>query len=193
MGMIVVCGDSFMAPDPQAPGRHFSEIMGAVSLAKPGCSNTDICFQIEQAIRLQAHRVIIGTTDPARIELKLTEQQLPSVELENFRNGQYASDTIPTFIGEESDIKYKYQLSSTRRQAVKQYFTEMFDPVLKSITDRWNLEYFLVQLEKNHIRYTVLRRDFVVYQYAQAHPNEPYWFHTNFATQHEAANLLLQQ
>jgi hypothetical protein len=69
----------------------------------------------------------------------------------------------------------------------------MFDPVLKSITDRWNLEYFLVQLEKNHIRYTVLRRDFVVYQYAQAHPNEPYWFHTNFATQHEAANLLLQQ
>jgi hypothetical protein len=167
--------------------------MGAVSLAKPGCSNTDICFQIEQAIRLQAHRVIIGTTDPARIELKLTEQQLPSVELENFRNGQYASDTIPTFIGEESDIKYKYQLSSTRRQAVKQYFTEMFDPVLKSITDRWNLEYFLVQLQKNYIQYTVLDKDFVVYQHAREHPNEPYTFHTDLVTQEKAAILLLQQ
>jgi hypothetical protein len=193
MGMIVVCGDSFMAPDPHAPGRHFSEIMGAVSLARPGCSNTDICFQIEQAIRLQADRVIIGTTDPARIELKLTEQQLPSVELENFRNGQYASDTIPTFIGQEPDLTHKYQLSSTRRQAVKQYFTEMFDPVLKSITDRWNLEYFLVQLQKNYIQYTVLDKDFVVYQHAREHPNEPYTFHTDLVTQEKAAILLLQQ
>lgn len=191
--MIVVCGDSFMAPDPVAPGKHFSEIMGAISLAKPGCSNTDICFQIEQAIRAKADRVIIGTTDSARIELKLTSKQLDTISLANFRNGQYVSDTIPTFIGEEKDIKDKYHLSHLQRSAVKQYYTEIFDPVLKSTTDRWNLEYFLLQLEKNYIQYTVLDRDFIVYQHARTHPNEPYTFHTDLATQEKAAILLLQQ
>jgi len=191
--MIAVCGDSFMAPDPRAPGRHFSEIMGAISLARPGCSNTDICFQIEHAIRVKADRVIIGTTDSARTELKLTSEHLDTINLVHFRNGQYVSDTIPTFVGEEADIKDKYPLSSAQRLAVKQYYTEMFDPVLKSTTDRWNLEYFLVQLQKNHIRYTVLDKDFVVYQHAREHPNEPYTFHTDLATQEKAAILLLQQ
>jgi len=188
-----VCGDSFMSPDPRAPGRHFSEIIGATSLAKPGCSNTDICFQIERAIALEADRVIIATTDCARIELRLTSTSLASIDLDSFRNGQYASDTIPTFIGEEPDLKHKYSLSTTRRLAVKQYFTEIFDPALKSITDRWNLEYFLLQLEKKQINYTVLDRNFVIYKYAEQYPNEPYVFHTDFLTQEQAAILLLQQ
>jgi hypothetical protein len=191
--MIVVCGDSFMAPDPRAPGRHFSEIMGAVSLAKPGCSNTDICFQIERAIQLGAHRVIVGTTDSARMELKLTDTDTKHIGLDSFRNGQYASDTIPTFIGEESDLVAKYDLPHSRRQAVKQYFAEIFDLPLKTITDYWNLEYFVMQLEKNGITHTVLEKDFVVYKYAKQHPNEPYSFHTDFATQERAAILLLQQ
>jgi hypothetical protein len=182
-----------MAPDPHAPGRHFSEIIGAVSLAKAGCSNTDICFQIEHAIKLKANRVIIGTTDTARIELKLTELALSSIGFDNFRNGQYVSDTIPTFIGESPDIAEKYPLSPVQRHTIKQYFTEIFDPALKSITDRWNLEYFLLQLQKNHITYTVLDRKFVIYKYSEQHPDVPYTFHTDFITQEQAATLLLQQ
>ena len=191
--MIIVCGDSFMAPDPQVPGRHFSELMGAISLAKPGCSNTDICFQIERAIELRADRVIIGTTDSARMELRLVDHDSNMIGLDSFRNGKYVSDTIPTFIGDEPDLRNKYQLSPAKRLAVKQYFTEIFDHKLKNITDRWNLEYFLVQLEKNYIRYTLVEKDFIIYKHASKHPNEPYTFHTDFKTQEQAAVLLLQQ
>lgn len=191
--MIIVCGDSFMAPDPLAPGRHFSELMSAISLAKPGCSNTDICFQIERAIELGADRVIIGTTDSARMELRLSDHDSNMIGLGSFRNGQYVSDTIPTFIGDEPDLRGKYQLSPAKRLAVKQYFTEIFDYKLKNITDRWNLEYFLMQLEKNNISYTLLEKDFIIYRYAREHPDEPYTFHTDFVTQEQAAILLLQQ
>ena len=191
--MIVVCGDSFMAPDPKAPGRHFSELMSAVSLAKPGCGNIDICFQIAEAIKLKATRVIIGTTDSARTELRITNNEIWDIHLENFRNGDYISDTIPTLIGEELDIQDKYTIDPARRQAVKQYFVEMYDSVLKTHTDNWALGYWYEQLKHNGIRYDVMPRNFTIYTYAQEHPDEPYSFHTNFATQERAAILLLQQ
>ena len=191
--MIVVCGDSFMAPDPAAAGQHFSEIMGALSLARPGCGNIDICFQIQEAIRLGANRVIIGTTDSARTELKMSADPLQDLSLQNFRNGDYISDTIPTLIGEELDIKDKYSIPPARRAAVKQYFVEMYDSVLKHTTDMWALGYWYQQLQNRKIPYDVLPKNFCIYTYALQHPNEPYWFHTDFATQHKAAILLLQQ
>jgi hypothetical protein len=191
--MIVVCGDSFMAPDSRAPNRHFSQIMGALSLARPGCSNIDICFQIEEAINLGAHRVIIGTTDSARTELRMTNNILNELSLQNFRNGDYISDTIPTLIGEESDIKDKYCIELSRRQAVKRYFVDMYDSVLKHTTDMWALGYWCRQLQDHQIKYEVLPKNFCLYTYAQEHPNEPYSFHTDFTTQEQAAFLLSQQ
>jgi len=191
--MIVVCGDSFMAPDPTVPGRHFSELMGAVSLARAGCGNIDICFQIEEAIKLNASRVIIGTTDSARTELRITNDTLLGVSLQNFRNGDYISDTIPTLIGEEPDIRDKYCIEPARREAVKRYFVDIYDNVLKNTTDMWALGYWCCQLERHHIRHEILTRNFCIYQYAQQHPNKPYTFHTDFVTQERAAILLLQQ
>jgi hypothetical protein len=191
--MIVVCGDSFMAPDPNAPGRHFSEIMGAISLARPGCGNIDICFQIQEAIKLGAHRVVIGTTDSARTELRMTDDTLLGLSLQNFRNGDYISDTIPTLIGEELDIRDKYCIEQPRRDAVKRYFVDIYDGVLKHTTDMWAIGYWCSQLERHDIQYQVLPRNFCIYEYARDNPNEPYWFHTDFTTQQKAAILLLQQ
>lgn len=191
--MIVVCGDSFMAPDSAATGQHFSEIMSALSLARPGCGNIDICFQIQEAIRLRADRVIIGTTDSARTELKMSTDPLHDLSLQNFRNGDYISDTIPTLIGEEPDIKDKYNIHPDRRSAVKQYFVEMYDSVLKHTTDMWALGYWYQQLQDRKIPYEVLPKNFCIYDYAQQNPNEPYSFHTDFATQEKAAILLLQR
>ena len=192
--MIIVCGDSFMAPDlVNAPGRHFSEILGAFNLAKPGCGNIDICFQIKEAINLKPTRVIIGTTDSARTELKLTDEVIQHLSLLEFRNGDYISDTIPTLIGEESDLKHKYYIPAFRRDTVKRYFTDMYDQTLKSLTDEWALGYWYNQLMENDIQYQVLTKDFCIYKYAAANPNEPYSFHTDFVTQEKAAILLLQQ
>ena len=191
--MIVICGDSFMAPDPGAPGQHFSELMGAISLARPGCGNIDICFQIEEAIKIGAERVIIGTTDSARTELRMTDQLIDNVSMLNFRNGDYISDTIPTLIGEETDIRDKYNIDRTRRETVKRYFVDMYDPTLKHTTDMWALGYWYNQLQKNNVNYDVLLKTFCVYTYAEQFPSEPYSFHTNFATQKQAAILLLNQ
>jgi len=192
--MIVVCGDSFMAPDQlNAPGRHFSEIIGARSLARPGCGNIDICFQIDEAIKFRADRVIIGTTDSARTELKMTDDMLQDLSLQNFRNGDYISDTIPTLIGEEPDLRDKYFIETSRRETVKRYVADMFDSTLKSKTDNWALGYWYSQLEKHNIPYQVLSKDFCIYEYARKSPNEPYSFHTDFVTQEKAAILLLQK
>ena len=192
MGTIVVCGDSFMAPDPAAPGKHFSEIIGAVSLARPGCGNIDICFQIEEAIKCSADCVIIGTTDSARTELKMTNNMLHNLSLQHFRNGDYISDTIPTLIGEEEDIKDKYYIDQLRRETIKRYFVDIYDSTLKHTTDMWALGYWYSQLQEHKIRYEILPKTFCAYTYARQHPNEPYSFHTNFATQEQAAILLLQ-
>lgn len=192
MGKIIVCGDSFMAPDPAAPGRHFSELIGASSLARPGCGNIDICFQIKESIKLGASRVIIGTTDSARIELKMTEHFSDNLNLHNFRNGDYISDTIPTLVGDEEDIKDKYIIAPARREAVKKYFVEIYDSMLKHTIDHWALGYWYKQLQDNNIQYDVLPKTFCIYTYAEQHPDEPYWFHTDFATQEQAATLLRQ-
>lgn len=191
---IIVCGDSFMAPDyKNAPGRHFSEIIKAFSLAKPGCGNIDICFQIEEAIRLHPDWVIIGTTDSARTELRLTEETVQKLSLLEFRNGNYISDTIPTLIGQEQDLKNKYDISTNRRESVKRYFTDIYDQTLKSTTDNWALGYWYTQLKEHNIRYKVLPKQFCIYDYAQKNPYEPYSFHTDFVTQEKAAILLLQE
>jgi hypothetical protein len=191
--MIVVCGDSFMAPDPRAPNRHFSEIIGATSLAKPGCGNIDICFQIKEAINIKPCRVIVGTTDNARTEIKLTDDYLPDLSLQNFRNGDYISDTIPTLIGEEADLKDKYFIPSDRRRSLKSYFVDVYDSTLKHTTDMWALGYWYRQLQDHGIEYTVLDKNFCIYEYAIKHPHEPYSFHTDFVTQEKAAIILLQK
>ena len=183
-----------MAPDhDNAPGQHFSEIIGAFNLARPGCGNIEICFQIKEAISLRPNRVIIGTTDSARTELKLTDKVIHNLSLLEFRNGNYISDTIPTLIGEEEDLKDKYYIPQHRREAVKRYFTDMYDQVLKSLTDEWALGYWYNQLKENNIPYEILPRTFCIYEYAQKNPNEPYSFHTDFVTQEKAAILLLQK
>jgi hypothetical protein len=192
--MIVVCGDSFMAPDSKnAPGRHFSELMGATSLAKPGCGNIDICFQIKEAIQIRPKRVIIGTTDSARTEIKLTDNVSHNLSLQNFRNGDYISDTIPTLIGEELDLRDKYFIPAARKESVKRYFVDIYDSTLKHITDMWALGYWYRQLQDHGIKYTVLDKNFCTYEYAIKHPHESYSFHTDFATQEKAAILLLQK
>ena len=192
--MIVVCGDSFMAPDiKNAPNRHFSELIGATSLAKPGCGNIDICFQIKEAIKIKPERVIIGTTDSARTEIKLTDDLLQDLSLQNFRNGDYISDTVPTLIGDEADLEDKYYIPDSRRKSLKRYFVDIYDSTLKHTTDMWALGYWYRQLQDYGIEYTVLDRNFCIYEYAAKNPYEPYSFHTDFVTQEKAAILLLQQ
>lgn len=191
---IYVCGDSFCSTDAGAPGRHFSELIGATSLARGGVSNIDICFQIKEAIAQHADYVIIGTTDPGRIEIplvNLTDEN--RILLENLRPGKkqkYISDTIPTFIGVEPDLATKYNLTPELRRAVQEYFKHMYDPNLKMEIDMWAIQHWLTTLENHNIRYFVLPKTFCIYEYAMKNPNEPWVFHTNELVQNQAAREL---
>ena len=185
---IFVCGDSYMSPDIKAQGMHFSELMGATSLARPGVGNIDICYQIHEAIMQRADYVIIGTTDSGRIELPIAE--VKSITLKNFRPGAeqaYISDTIPTFIGEEADLIGKYSLTMEQRTAVKQYFLHIYNANLKQETDRWAIEYWIQQLQSHNIPYLLLSKDFCIYEY---NTDSPYTFHTDAKTQILAAELI---
>ena len=187
---VVVCGDSFMSPDPLAPGKHFSELLGAKSLAVPGVSNIDICFQIKEAINNKADYIIIGTTDSGRIELPMTNKTHDDINLTNLRNGDYISSTIPTFIGEEWDLKDKYKLSPEVRDAVKKYFLHIYNKDIKMLTDMWAIYFWISKLELLDIRYTLLPKSFCIYQYAIKNPTEPWTFHTDFETQKQASHLI---
>ena len=184
-----------MSPDSRAPGMHLSEILGATSLARPGVSNIDICFQIKSAIAHGADYVIVGTTDSGRIEIPIQDYE-GSITLDHLRPGAvqaYISDTIPTFIGEESDLVNKYALTQEQRTAVKQYFLHIYNASLKHETDMWAIEYWLEQLRTADIPYELLNKEFCIYEYARTQPESPWTFHTDALTQQKAAELLKEK
>lgn len=193
---VVICGDSFMSIDPAAPGRHFSELLlqnhDVVNLAFPGVGNIDICLQIKEAITHSPDFVIIGTTDPARIELPyINEHTSPEINLSHFRDSSshqtFKSTTIPTFIGEEPDLVGAVNVAREKRQAVKMYLAYIYNYYLKNETDSWAIGYWVSQLEKLNIDYILLPRDFCIYTSKQSHA-VPWVFHTDFVTQEQAAS-----
>ena len=193
---VAVCGDSFMAIDPNAKGKHFSEMLDfdVTNYAYPGVGNIDICFQIQQAIHDNVDFVLIGTTDPARMIMPITDVDDKGISYINFRNGpdkKYYSATIPTFIGEEDDLKNVLPLSKAQRDAAKQYFVHIFDRDVNTLIDEWCLKYWYSQLQANGIEYKLLdKTEFCIYTYKQNGVDDNWTFHTDFATQALAAEIL---
>ena len=193
---VFVCGDSFMSRDPNYPGEHFSEMLQAdqvVNLAQPGVGNIDICMQLEDAMQKQPSCIIVGTTDPGRMEVPVG--RVKGMKLAHFRKGpnlSFISDTIPTLIGEEPGLADKHpEISSEVRAAVKQYFTHIYNHDLKNVTDSWCLGYWFGQISYNKIPLIVLPKEFVIYEHAAKHGNnELRVFHTNLETQQTAARIL---
>jgi hypothetical protein len=202
---VVVCGDSFMATGQLGSiGRHFSELLSPefdiVNLARPGVSNTDICYQLKEACAIRPDWVVVGTTDTARIEMPKTGARVKipdELTIKNFRNGPdqlYVSATINTFIAEEPDLKHNvHKLSDQQRLAVKMYLSYMYSDRIQRDQKDWMIGYWLTQFEKNNIKHKVLPKDFCIYQYAKKFPYEKWSFHTDFATQQVAANLLREE
>jgi hypothetical protein len=210
---IVVCGDSFMTQDRrlQAKGKHFSELLlphEVINLARGGISNIGICFQIDQAIKLNPNVVIVGTTDSGRIEIpsgngKFEERnglkniiytQFASASIDSKYVGDATapiiSDTIPTVIGEETDLIDSYTLSTDVRQAVKQYFSYMYHPEVKLLADMWAIGYWVGLLEKAGIK-VIRAKEILSHLYQAAYTSPTDWvFHTEFSEQEKAANII---
>jgi hypothetical protein len=70
---LLVVGDSFMRPDPEYPGQHWSEMLPDYEIlmySVSGASNAIIAHQFYQALELKPDAVILGFTDSTRIDFE---------------------------------------------------------------------------------------------------------------------------
>lgn len=78
MKKLLVVGDSFMHPDKNYPGKHWSEMLHEYEIIMrsiSGCSNGMIAYQFFEGLKLNPDAVVMGFTMPDRIEFLIPPGQ----------------------------------------------------------------------------------------------------------------------
>tara|TARA_R110000868_G_scaffold15136_2_gene69401 strand:- start:1884 stop:2534 length:651 start_codon:yes stop_codon:yes gene_type:complete len=78
MKKLLVVGDSFMHPDTNFPGQHWSEMFPEyeiIMLSQSGSTNGMIAWQFFEGLKLNPDAVVLGFTEPNRIEFEATAEQ----------------------------------------------------------------------------------------------------------------------
>jgi hypothetical protein len=78
MKKLLVVGDSFMHPDPEFPGEHWSEMLPEYKIIMrsiSGSSNGMIAHEFFQGLKLDPDAVVMGFTMPDRIEFLIPPDQ----------------------------------------------------------------------------------------------------------------------
>ena len=86
MKKLLVVGDSFMHPDPEFPGQHWSEMLPEYEIIMrsiSGSSNGIIAYQFFQGLKLNPDAIVIGLTMPDRIEFPIPPGRVPGQRYEN--------------------------------------------------------------------------------------------------------------
>jgi hypothetical protein len=76
---LLVVGDSFMHPDQDFPGQHWSEMLPEYEIIMrsiSGSSNGMIAYQFVQGLKLNPDAVVMGFTMPDRIEFRIPPGRL---------------------------------------------------------------------------------------------------------------------
>jgi hypothetical protein len=71
---LLVVGDSFMRPDPDFPGQHWSEMLpeyDVIMNSQAGASNGIIALRLYQGLEQNPDAVVIGFSFPSRIEFRV--------------------------------------------------------------------------------------------------------------------------
>jgi len=218
MKKIIVCGDSFCSADRNRPGTHFSELLSSqgydvVNLARGGISNTAICFQIEQAIKLNPDMIIFSSTTSDRIDVPVKHREFSAVNgLKNFiypyksdsstgteyvggLDAPIMSDVISAFLNPRPDLPETLVDSDV----VKNYLVHVHDVQLKTVTDSWMLGYWKYVLATSSIPFIHLYNGGpvgqVVYQYVRDNPDKisQCVYHTDEETQIKLCNEIITQ
>lgn len=74
---LLVVGDSFMRPDPDFPGQHWSEMLpeyDVLMYSQSGASNGIIAYQLLQGLKQNPDAVVIGFSEPNRLEVKYNDK-----------------------------------------------------------------------------------------------------------------------
>jgi hypothetical protein len=220
---IIVCGDSFCSSH-NYERDHFSQILEdeygytVINLAQGGTGTVAICFQIKEAIQLQADVIVHGQTDPGRIEIPVNNKSfIPALGLQNFvypfkdessYNSPYVGGIDAPFFSsllgsltddpEEIELMDPYlKISREQRQAVKMYINFLYDRKFKTETDNWLYEYWQIKILQNKIiSIPFLRQNFakIAYDFANKTNHQyPKCYHTDRDTQQELAKCIYQE
>ena len=191
MMRIVSCGSSFFSRDPRQPGTHLTELMaqelGAelISLAKPGSSNFAIRLQLETAIKLKPDLILFEFTNAQKVDLPLSvlgreynyqaNKGADNLKYTNYDNiiadcidvnsASIVSDGIKNFITGDC-FPVNTALTKTSRDALKMWFTELYDEQLKYHQDYFICSSVFSPLDSSGIPYVWCRGDLCMFDWS---------------------------
>ena len=191
MMKIVSCGSSFFSISPAHPGTHLTEIvareLGAelISFAKPGSSNFAIRLQLETAIKLKPDLILFEFTNAPKIDLPLSvlgqeheynfNKGIHNIKYTGYENvvpkniyvnnASFISDGIKNFITGEC-FQENTALTRNSRDALKMWFTELYDEPLKEHQDYFVCSSVFLPLEQSQIPYVWSRGDLCMFDWS---------------------------
>jgi hypothetical protein len=220
---IIVCGDSYCSSH-NTERNHFSQILedeygySVINLALGGAGTTGICFQVKEAIQLQADVIVHGKTFPARIEIPVNGKSfVPRLGLRNFvypfknessYNSPHVGNTDASFFSaqlmsltddfEHIELMDSYlKISKEQRQAIKMYINFLYDHNFRREVDEWLYEYWQMKiLQNNIISIPFHTKNFakIAYDFADKTKHQyPRCYHTDRDTQQELARHIHQE
>jgi hypothetical protein len=202
---IIVCGDSFCSADTTDERFHFSQILEDVynhkinRFSQAGCGNLAICFQIKQAIECKPDVIIFNSTWPGRIDVPLKKYNKESGLNHCYKNPKEQSTTddllqkhtgydalFSTSVAEDFEHDY-LELPEAKAQALKQYFSNLFDYNYWEEVESWCIEFWASIIEKQSILPVSLRTHSEIgkhlYEFSAKDLTYPKLYHTDRATQ----------
>lgn len=104
MKKLLVVGDSFMHPDSEFPGQHWSEMLpeyDVLMYSVSGSSNGIIAHQFYCGLELQPDAVVLGFTEPNRIEFSIDNSWTTGAHSRCTRDQKLASDLYQIHVPEQ--------------------------------------------------------------------------------------------
>jgi hypothetical protein len=214
---IVVCGDSFCSAQTD-DNQHFSNILAdhgyeVINLARGSMTNTGICFQIKQAIDLQADLVIFIKTESSRLDVPLSPSPSPAITLKNFiypyrcdssfgsehvgdLTANILSDNVHGLCNKRPDSLIS--IPDTTVIAIKNYYTYIFDQFLAKEKDQWMFGYWQQCLSTALIPYIELTAAGIgreIYEYIDKNPDKMNQkvYHTTAEPQQKVADAIISE
>jgi hypothetical protein len=162
---VVICGDSYCTPSTRHR-KHFGHLLhdvyghDVINVAQGGVSMVAIALQIEEALNLLPDVVIYKNTHADRFEVPVVGYQKNSLigrfnlsrhipgerymyHIENDdHNVKIVSDVVQNLLPNADPVYPAAHISDAQRNAIKNYWVEVFDYGLKTLTDHWIHQYW---------------------------------------------------
>jgi hypothetical protein len=206
---VVICGDSYCAPSSRHR-RHFGHLLhdvyghDVINVAQGGVSMVAIALQIESTLSLFPDAVIYKNTHADRFEVpiggKVKYPVTSSLNLERHSPGERSvyhiesdahtvkivSDVVQNLLP-HADSRYQTQhVTEAQRTAIKNYWVEVFDYGLKSLTDHWIHQYWTGQIRERGALAVDLSADGLgkeLFEFTKRDSQYPEPYHTDPETQ----------